>query len=332
MRPVLRKELGGFHFRRLQPTGIFVGQESLFLPWLLQIASTIVAMGLYDRDYGRSSEPGLQLSRPQTITMQLVVLTGCVYLAQMIFGPTGWVNQNLALDTLWYKKPWQFYQFLSYGFLHSLQAVQHILFNMYGLWLFGRDIEQRYGRQEFLSFYLSAIVIAGLVWNLSTLLSGDAGGGLIGASGGVVAVTILFALNFPHRKLLLMFLFPIPMWVLGCIIVLSDIFGALDNSDISNVAFMAHLGGAAFAILYYRFRWNPGRWLFDKYSSLSSAQLRSRSKLKIHAPDDEQDVSKSDEQVDEILKKIQAEGQDSLTRRERRILEKASQEYQRKRR
>jgi membrane associated rhomboid family serine protease len=264
------------------------------------------------------------------MTMQIIAFTGCVYLAQMIFGPTGWVNQDLALDTLWYKKPWQFYQLLSYGFLHSLQAVQHILFNMYGLWLFGRDIEERYGRREFLSFYLSAILIAGLMWNVSTLLSGETRGVLIGASGGTVAVTILFALNFPHRKLLLMFLFPVPMWAIGCIIVFSDAFGAINNSDINNVAFMAHLGGAGFALLYYRTRWNPGRWVFDKVSSLSSAQSRSRAKLRIHAPDD--DDSESDRQVDEILKKIQAQGQDSLTRRERRILEKASDAYQRKRR
>jgi hypothetical protein len=203
---------------------------------------------------------------------------------------------------------------------------------MYGLWLFGRDVEQRYGRREFLSFYLSAIVVAGLVWNISTLLSGETGRALIGASGGTVAVTILFALNFPHRKLLLFFLFPIPMWVLGCIIVFTDVFGAMNNADIGNVAFMAHLGGATFALAYYRFRWNPGRWLLDTYANLASRQSRSRAKLRIHAPDDDEDVSPADQQVDEILQKIQAHGQDSLTRRERRILEKASREYQRKRR
>jgi len=286
-------------------------------------------MGLYDRDYGRESQPGMHLSAPQSMTMQIIVFTGCVYLAQMIFGQTGWVNRFLALDPLWFKKPWQFYQLLSYGFLHSLQAIQHVLFNMYALWLFGRDLEQRYGRREFLSFYLSAIVIAGLVWNVATLSSGEPSGGLIGASGGTVAVTILFALNFPHRKLLLMFILPIPMWVLGCIIVVSDAFGAFNYSDMSNVAFVAHLGGAAFAFLYYRSGWNPGRLLANLYAGSSSKRARSKAKLRIHDPDDKQ--SSTDQRVDEILKKIQEQGQDSLTWRERRVLEKASQEYQRKR-
>ncbi len=286
-------------------------------------------MGLYDRDYGRDSQPGLHLSAPQSMTMRIIVFTVCVYVAQNLFGRAGWVNQFLALDPLWYQKPWQCYQLLTYGFLHSLQAIQHILFNMYALWLFGRDLEQRYGRREFLTFYLSAIVIGGLVWNGVTLAQGGASAGLIGASAGTVAVTILFAFNFPHRKLLFMFLFPMPMWVLGCIIFFSDAYGALENSDMSNVAFVAHLGGAAFAFLYYRFGWNPGSWMANWYTASASKRSRSTAKLRVHDPDSE--GSATDQRVDEILKKIQEKGQDSLTWRERRVLEKASQEYQRKR-
>ena len=299
----------------------------------------MVVMGIYDRDYERNGgygqAPGMHLSAPQSMTMQIVVFTACVYLAQMIFGPTGWVNQHLALDARWYMRPWQFYQLLSYGFLHSQHSIQHVLFNMYGLWLFGRAIEQRYGRQEFLSFYLSAIVIAGLIWSASTLLSDKPSGGLIGASGGTVAVMLLFAFNFPHRTLLLMFIFPVPMWVVGCLIVFSDVFGAVNYRDVSQVAFLAHLGGAGYAFLYYRLGWNPGRWLANAYSDISSTRSRSKAKLRIHEPegvDSKDEESETDQRVDEILKKIQEQGQESLTRVERRVLEKASQEYQRKRR
>ena len=287
-------------------------------------------MGIYDRDYQRSSEPGLHLSAPQSMTMKIVVFTGCVYLVQVVFGPASWLNRYLDLDPDWYTKPWQFYQLLSYGFLHSTFAFQHILFNMFLLWLFGREIEQRYGRREFLGFYLSAIVLAGLVWNLSTVMSGSPSGGLIGASGGSVAVLILFAFNFPHRTILFMFLFPMPMWILGCIIVFMDASGAMGYQGMSNVAFIAHLGGAAYAYVYFRYRWNPVRWIIDKYSSLSSSRPRTKTKLRIHDPEDDVDTEMIDE-VDEILMKIKSQGQDSLTRRERKILEQASQEYQRRR-
>lgn len=293
-------------------------------------------MGIDNRDYGRynsyGQQPGFHLSAPQSMTMKIIVFTGCIYLAQMMFGQAGWVNQHLSLDPIWYKKPWLFFQLLSYGFLHSLEATQHILFNMYGLWLFGRDIESRYGRREFLSFYLTAIVIAGLVWSLSTIVSGDSTRPLIGASGGTVAIMVLFALNFPHRKLLLMFLFPIPMWVLGCFIVISDAYGALGYSDVSDVAFTAHLGGTLFALLYYKFGWRVSNWIPSNFAMPS---FKSRSKLRIHAPEtseaDSEQQSKTDKEVDRILQKINAQGQDSLTRSERRFLEKASKEYQRKR-
>lgn len=285
-------------------------------------------MGLYDRDYGRNQEPGLHLSAPQTMTMKLVIFTGCVYLVQIIVGQSGWVNEYFALDTNWYRQPWKVFQLLTYGFLHSQLAVQHVLFNMYGLWLFGRDIEQRYGRREFLAFYLAAIIVAGLIWNVSTIVAGNPSGGLIGASGGVVAVTILFALHYPHRTILLMFVFPVPMWVLGCIIVVGDAYGALNYQDVSNVAFIAHLGGAAFAFLYYRFGWSLSRWLPD---GAKLPKMKRRAKLRIHEPDDHDVESDMDKRVNQILKKIQDQGQDSLTWRERRFMEQASREYQKRR-
>ena len=285
-------------------------------------------MGLYDRDYERNTQVGLQLSAPQSVTMRIVALTGCVYLLQVMTEQSGWVTNTLALRPLWYQEPWKFFQLLSYGFLHSTQAFEHILLNMYGLWLFGRDIERKLGRKEFLTFYLSAIVIAGLVWNLATIAEKGFLAQLIGASGGVVAITILYALYFPHRTILFMFVFPMPMWVLGCIIVLMDAFGATARTGTSNVAFVAHLGGAVFALAYYKLGWSPGRWLVGRLSGVSS-RIKLQPKLRIHEPDER--GTATDQQVDEILQKIQEQGQASLTRRERRILEKASKEYQHKR-
>jgi hypothetical protein len=57
-------------------------------------------------------------------------------------------------------------------------------------------------------------------------------------------------------------------------------------------------------------------------------RLKPKPKLKVHDPES---AEETDEAVDEILKKIQAQGRDSLTRRERRILEEASREYQKRR-
>lgn len=288
-------------------------------------------MGLYDRDYSRGPEPGFQISAPTTATMQLVLITAAVYAAQWAIGER--VADALALKANWFLQPWLCYQLLTYGFLHSLDDVGHILVNMLILWMFGREIEQRYGKREFLAFYLCAIVAGGLVWSLSeSLYMWSHGLGAIadqrvpralGASGAITALVVLFALNYPHRQVLFMFFIPMPMWLAAMIGVLFDVRGAIVRSG--NVAFMDHLGGALFALLYYRFGWTLGRLIPER---LKLHWPGTKPRLRVHEPDEEGELS---QKVDAILQKIQEQGQDSLTWTERRLLEKASRRYQEKR-
>jgi membrane associated rhomboid family serine protease len=298
-------------------------------------------MGLYDREYSREPEPGFHMSAPQSVTTQIVVVTVGVYLAQLAFPQ---VTSALELESDWWRRPWTCYQLLTYGFLHDPRGIEHILINMLVFWMFGREIEMRYGRREFVAFYFIAIIIAGLAWSLSETLVGaaephgiqlvvDAQGRLsaqpsrlpplVGASGGIAGIFALYALNFPHRQVLFMFFLPMPMWVAALIALAFDVYGAMDRSG--NVACVAHLAGALFGLCYYRFGWRLG----GMFSNLGSWTPRGKPRLRVHEPDEEDDLSLK---VDEILKKIQEQGQDSLTASERRILEKASRRYQEKRR
>jgi len=281
-------------------------------------------MGIYDRDYSRDAEPGYNFTAPRTATMQLVLITVGVYVVQIIFPR---LTDVLALQPDWYRRPWEIYQLLSYGFVHSLgegnePGVWHIIGNMFMLWLFGRDVEHRYGRDRFIVFYLTAIVVSGLVWTACEAVNGGTTPA-IGASGGATAVVVAYALNFPHRTVLLYFAIPIPMWAFGAFIVLSDIFGAIGQNG--EVAFTAHLGGALFGLLFYKTEWLPGTMLLERFKSLAPS---GKPRLRVHEPDEEEDLSL---RVDDILKKIQEQGQDSLTWNERRLLEKASRRYQEKR-
>jgi membrane associated rhomboid family serine protease len=228
------------------------------------------------------------------------------------------------LQADWWRRPWLVYQLLTYGFLHDPTDLKHIGFNMLGLWMFGRQIEERYGRREYFTFYMTALVVAALAWTVAEI-PGGRNVAMLGASGAVTAVVILFALNYPHVTAMFMFLFPMPMWVAGALIVAFDIAGAMGR--FGTTAFTAHLGGAAFAFLYFRYGLRLARWLPGE-ATLS--RLRPRPKLRVHAPDADGD-SETDLAVDEILRKIADHGQDSLTWRERRILQKASQKYQKKR-
>jgi hypothetical protein len=148
---------------------------------------------------------------------------------------------------------------------------------------------------------------------------------LLGASGAVTAVTLLFCIHFPHRTILLMFVLPVPAWAFGLMIIAGNLFGLTSNEA---VAFDVHLVGAAFAICYYRFGWRLGNWIPSV--SLPTQWLKRRPKLRVHRPEPA-DVS-SDDEADQILDKVNRTGIQSLTRREREILEDYSRRMREKRR
>jgi hypothetical protein len=200
------------------------------------------------------------------------------------------------------------------------------------LFFLGPPIEQRYGQREFLRLYLALIVFAGLAWAaVQWLPGGNLVGMVVGASGAVVGVVVLFALNYPRQTILFMMVFPMPAWVLGVIIVLGDLYGSL-SPDSGQIAYQAHLAGTALAFFYWRGGWNFTR-LTDKLTSGKLFQRRPR--LRVHHPDDEvphrKEAAKSAE-LDRILDKLHREGKASLTRKERRTLQDESQRLQEKRR
>jgi membrane associated rhomboid family serine protease len=304
------------------PRAAALGYQEILAVVSTDAVSYYCGMGLYDRDYTHESEPGYHISSPQSVTTTLVLINVGVYILQLMLDPG--FSDKFVLYADWYRQPWNAYRLLTYGFLHDPGYYWHIIFNMFGLWTFGKPVEQMYGTTRFLWFYLTAIVFAGLIWSL-TALATPAAGVVLGASGGVVAVVILFALNFPHAKgMVFPIPFPIPMWALAIGIVLMDLSGAM--SQRGGVAFTAHLGGALFGWIFYQTGWSPTDWL----GSFSGGSLKSRRpKFRVVEPDD--DGSDQDE-VDRILRKISESGKDSLTRAEQRYLERASQEFKERRR
>ncbi len=311
-------------------------------------------MGLYDRDYGRDERTAWdRIENPRSITITLIVVTAAIFLIEILFtknvtmdlpgGGSGLVKVHpivdwLAVgpDTLY--KPWLWWQFITYGFLHAPDNIFHIAFNMLGLFFFGRIIEQRIGRMEFLRFYLVAIIVGGIVAAITNLISLQAfgvGATTIGASGAVVATVILFAFYYPHQQIYLMGVLPIKAWIVAVVYVASDTLGALGMvSGIGsggNTAFTVHLAGAAFAALYHRQRWNL-HWLASETITDWPARMRQRSrrmKLKIHDPD--RKIEKEAKDADQILAKIHEQGEASLTPAERKILERYSRRQREKR-
>jgi membrane associated rhomboid family serine protease len=298
-------------------------------------------MGIYDRDYQRADayddSPGIHLGgNSWTWTTKLVIVMFVVYGVQLITAPAqpgqgggeGWFTELFSLHADVIRHPWMAFEFLTYGFLHDVGDLKHILFNMFGLWMFGRIVEGKYGGHEYLAFFLAAVVFAGVCWVLSELAVRQqlVDASMLGASGGIAAVLILFCLNFPHQQILLWFVLPLPAWVLAIVFVGGDMLGASGRLG-DRVAYTAHLGGALFAVIYYFSGWRFTNWLGTDWRM---PKLGRRPALRVLDPAEEEGDS-TEEMVDNILRKIREHGQDSLTRGERRILEEASREYQKKR-
>ena len=171
-------------------------------------------MGIENRDYYRDSyEPSalrLDRSNPRSMVVILIAVNVAIWLLDAFTsaseeGGLRWLASNLALENTMATQPWMWWKLLTYGFAHASvgtpTGIWHLFGNMFGLFVFGRAVEQKLGRYEFLRFYLISVVFAGVCWMLISLLRGP--GSVVGASGAVTAVIGLFVFSFPRDRILL---------------------------------------------------------------------------------------------------------------------------------
>jgi membrane associated rhomboid family serine protease len=170
------------------------------------------------------------------ITRLLVLINIGVYILELATGYT-----LIARFSLWPLGPrFHSWQIVTYAFLHG--SLTHILFNMFGLAMFGSDVERRLGPKRYLIFYGVGIVAAAISQLLVSRLTG-ADYPTIGASGGIFALLLAFAIFFPERKIVPL-LPPIPMPAR----LFAFLYGSLElvlgvTGSQAGVAHFAHLGG-----------------------------------------------------------------------------------------
>ncbi len=223
------------------------------------------------------------------------------------------------------------WQPVTYMLLHGNWL--HILLNMLVVFMFGRELERILGVRRFLLLYIGSGIMGGLGW---IMMSGS--GYCIGASGGVFGLIGMYAALFPNRAitLLLFFVFPVSMRARTLAVILAAISLVLMFDD-GNVAHSAHLAGGLAGYLFgahllRRARSGGNRGLRRSLANvvggaMRHARLRPRLTVEYPAPtDDMKDEAIDMEEIDRLLDKILLHGAGSLSTRERRILERASQE------
>jgi membrane associated rhomboid family serine protease len=146
------------------------------------------------------------------------------------------------------------WQLGTHMFLHDPGGFGHILFNMLLLWMFGVELERRWGSQAFMRYYLTTGVGAGVVTVLVSLLPFASTRAIyavptIGASGAIYALLMAWAMLFPHRTMLFMMIFPLPARTVAAILGAIAFFSAVGGYN-SGVAEFTHLGGMLVGWLY----------------------------------------------------------------------------------
>jgi membrane associated rhomboid family serine protease len=152
---------------------------------------------------------------------------------------------------------WQdFYvwQLFTYQFFHG--GLLHLLFNMLALWMFGCELERRWGSEFFLKYYFVSVVGGAI---LNTLFLPGQMAPSIGASAGIYGILLAFALIYPDQIIYFYFLFPIKMKYFVMIIGGIALYSSVASGQ-SGIAHLAHLGGMAFGYLYLRSGDRSGRW------------------------------------------------------------------------
>jgi hypothetical protein len=215
----------------------------------------------------------------------------------------------------------------------------HLAGNMLFLWILGSQVEPIYGQNEFLKFYLTGAFISGLGYlGFSLFMGGNSPS--LGASGAVMAVTMVCAMYYPSMKILFMFVIPVELRWLVPMYVVFDMYpmllqlGGAEARD--HVAHSAHLSGLLYGYVYKHFDLRYSRlmagWSWPRLKRLvKTSPIRKSENVRLYEPPEERAATADLKvRVDEILAKISAQGESSLTDGEREILKEASRRFKKR--
>jgi membrane associated rhomboid family serine protease len=297
--------------------------------------------GNQGNNYRPSMFGGFQFFPP--VVKTLLITNTAVFILMWFFGSFhfGDIGFRRVFDEFFGLMPWGHgflpWQLITYQFVHA--DFWHLLFNMvFGLWMFGMEVEQVWGGKKFLIYYLFCGVAAGISQLVLSPIFEPALGPTVGASGAIYGVLIAFAAMFPDRYIYLYFLIPVKVKYFVMILI---VFGVMSVGGQGNVANLAHLGGAVAGYLYLMYdrqRLRSGRKIAGSFQSSMASATWSRPTSTagdvIDAKVFDINEAKSFElkekpvdaqkRIDDILDKISHSGYQSLSEEEKKILFEAS--------
>jgi membrane associated rhomboid family serine protease len=197
--------------------------------------------------------------RQAVMVYGLIAANITIFLYEMRLGN---VQLSRFLDA-WAAIPRQLFAFpqreavtlVSSQFLHA--NLWHLLGNMWFLWIFGNNVEDRLGRVKFLFFYIICGAIAALS---QSVFSPNSVVPLVGASGAIAGVMGAYIVRFPRAEIVTLVpifiilttirvpaLFFLGLWIAG-----QTIYAVMSNPGQPGVAYLAHISGFVAGIILFK--------------------------------------------------------------------------------
>ncbi len=253
---------------------------------------------------------GNSLLMPKGVKL-LLIINISVFVFMVLSGQKNILIQMFGLVPRVLLQEYRLWQSFTYLFLHG--GWIHILFNMFVLWMFGKDLEIDWGKKEFLIFYFVCGIGSGFITVFASMNSFIP---IVGASGAIYGVLVAYGFTYPNRMVYLYGVFPLRVKyvVLGFGVIT---FIASLSSTQSQVSHITHLSGMIIGALYivFNFRWKNIRLWYIKM------RLKSSPITENNQEDKENNIKMK---VDKLLDKLNNQGWDSLTAKEEEFLNHAS--------
>jgi membrane associated rhomboid family serine protease len=207
-----------------------------------------------------------QPTRPNampTIVKNLIIINVLFFIATLVF-------EGQGIDLIRYLGMFPVqsdyfmpHQVVTHMFMHG--GWQHILFNMFALWMFGSPLENVWGPKRFLEFYMitglgAAFLHQGVTayeiysGNYDPLLFGP----VVGASGAVFGILTAFGMLYSNSLIYLYFAIPVKAKYVVSGLIIYELYRGFANNPNDNVAHFAHLGGALIAFILIKY-WQRNR-------------------------------------------------------------------------
>ena len=263
--------------------------------------------------------PGEAAYKPQIFTEAIKILISInfvIYVLQSLAGKEDIFFRLFGLVPNVFISELMLWQPFTYMFFHapyySSVGISHILLNMLGLWVFGRELEQAWGKSKFLKYYFLTGIGSGLITYLFQINSDNP---VIGASGAVYGILLAYGISFPNRMLYIWGLIPVrSIWL---VVIMGSIafFGLLGRAD--GISHVTHISGMFIGYILLKKKWQLADIIFAMRKKTVEFQVQRKEDRALKKKYINRDI-------DMILEKIKEVGFSGLSNEEQSKLYEAS--------